>query len=224
MRQKISRLILTGDMDTALRLTQQHYPKVFQSNESVYFRLRCQLFVELMRRAGGAQAVSMLEDQGDLDLDAESGDDATHVSLEQSGSGVVGMELESYPNSLANGAKPPTTLTAADFLRRALRCGRRLQRDYTNNSGESMRKALVEIFALLAYPDPAHSPVAYLLDESRRADLVHMLNEEILVSQNKPRIPPLEMAYAQSKVVLDELVKHGSAAANLIQINKDLSL
>ncbi|RKP39421.1 concanavalin A-like lectin/glucanase domain-containing protein [Dimargaris cristalligena] len=205
VRQRIAQLVLVGNIDGAIYLTQKHYPNVLANNEKVYFQLRCQKFIELIKRAGGPAGVDMLEDEGELDLDSES-------------NGTNGLNGQSHPDGM-DLADPRTP---AQVLKEALRCGRRLQLDYGHDTRRQIHQTLVGVLSLLAYADPAHSPVATYLNESRRGQLAHTLNEEILVSQNKPRVPPLEVAIAQSQTVLDELLAQGSAPANLIQIERDL--
>jgi hypothetical protein len=46
---EIRSAILTGDIDTGLRLTQDNYSSVFRNNDLIYFRLRCRKFIEMLR-------------------------------------------------------------------------------------------------------------------------------------------------------------------------------
>ncbi|KAJ1992949.1 hypothetical protein H4R33_000825 [Dimargaris cristalligena] len=224
VRQRIAQLVLVGNIDGAIYLTQKHYPNVLANNEKVYFQLRCQKFIELIKRAGGPAGVDMLEDEGELDLDSES--NGTNGLNGQSHPDGMDVDQDERPPPPGTEDSLPAELadprTPAQVLKEALRCGRRLQLDYGHDTRRQIHQTLVGVLSLLAYADPAHSPVATYLNESRRGQLAHTLNEEILVSQNKPRVPPLEVAIAQSQTVLDELLAQGSAPANLIQIERDL--
>ncbi|KAJ1912703.1 hypothetical protein IWQ60_009546 [Tieghemiomyces parasiticus] len=215
VRQQISQRLLAGDVDRALRLTQRHYPRVLPQNEAVHFQLRCQQFVELIKQAGGAQAVDMLDEEGETGWDSASDGETDPPRT----NGKAAMDVDGDREDVEGQDSPRT---AAQLLRRALRCGHRLQADYAQDPRPEVRETLVNIFSLLAYADPRTSPMAHLLDEDRRRDLVHVLNEEILVSQHKPRVPPLELTVAQSKAVLNELINQGNPAANLIQLDRDL--
>ncbi len=42
--------ILEGDIDKAFKEMWTQYPRVFQNNEQIYFRLRCRKFIEMIRR------------------------------------------------------------------------------------------------------------------------------------------------------------------------------
>ncbi|KAJ1657901.1 hypothetical protein IWQ61_002762, partial [Dispira simplex] len=162
-----------------------------------------------------------------LDEDFTAGLDAPRddaMETEENDMGVTLAETAPVGEKLAKTPAPleGSPVTAGNALREALRCGRQLRMDY----GEDRRKIVVDtldnIFSLLAYPEPAHSPVAYLLNEQKRKELVHNLNEEILVAQNKPRVPPLERTFTQIKVGIDELINQGSPTANFVQVEHDL--
>ncbi|KAJ1953674.1 hypothetical protein IWQ62_005936 [Dispira parvispora] len=221
IRQRISQCVLRGDIDQAIQLTRTHYPEVLCDNELMCFQLRCQKFVELIRRSGGAQTVDKLDENFVAGFDAPS-DDA--METEESATGLTLADTAPSGEKLAKApaSSEESAVTAGNALREALRCGRQLRMDY----GEDRRKVVVDtldnIFSLLAYPEPVHSPVAYLLDEQKRKELVHSLNEEILVAQNKPRVPPLERAFTQTKVGIDELINQGSPTANFVQVEHDL--
>ncbi|KAJ8610915.1 hypothetical protein MRB53_038303 [Persea americana] len=48
IRAVIRSAILSGDVDSAIALTNEHYPSVLRDNEEVHFRLRCRKFVEIV--------------------------------------------------------------------------------------------------------------------------------------------------------------------------------
>ncbi|KAG4305188.1 hypothetical protein PORY_001358 [Pneumocystis oryctolagi] len=49
-RQHIRSAILNGDIDLALKLVNVFYPCLLEANESVYFKLKCHKFIEMMRQ------------------------------------------------------------------------------------------------------------------------------------------------------------------------------
>ena len=66
------------------------------------------------------------------------------------------------------------------LLKEALRQGRALQNDYREDSRPEIRKLLMETYALLAYSRPDQSPVAHMLDQSRRDQIALALNSAIM--------------------------------------------
>ena len=85
-------------------------------------------------------------------------------------------------------------------------------------SSQTNTKMLRDAFSLLAYHDPWNSPLGYQLDASQREPISAMLNSAILEANNMPRIPPLEVLYAQTNECLRLMAKFGipsCAYANL---------
>lgn len=70
-------------------------------------------------------------------------------------------------------------------------------------------KMLRDAFSLLAYHDPWNSPLGYQLDATQREPISAMLNSAILEANNMPRIPPLEVLYAQTNECLRLMAKFG---------------
>jgi len=62
---------------------------------------------------------------------------------------------------------------------------------------------LQEAFSLLAYADPWSSPVASQLEPTGRESVCHSLNSAILESMQQPGRPPLEIAMAHSKHLIN---------------------
>ncbi|RUS16151.1 hypothetical protein BC937DRAFT_91568 [Endogone sp. FLAS-F59071] len=81
-----------------------------------------------------------------------------------------------------------------------------------------------DIFSLWAYLDPARSPVAHLLDPAGREPVAEALNSAILVSQNRPAIPPLECIFRQSVLTNRELVSQASGRAAFFNVYRDCLL
>ncbi|KAI7891797.1 concanavalin A-like lectin/glucanase domain-containing protein [Mucor mucedo] len=68
----------------------------------------------------------------------------------------------------------------AESLKHVMEYGQKLQEEYRHDTRDKTRSCLVEIFSLLAYRDPDNSPVAYLMDISRRDALATEVNAAIL--------------------------------------------
>jgi hypothetical protein len=82
------------------------------------------------------------------------------------------------------------------------------------------KKDLEEVFSLLAYIEPQKSPMAYLLDESRRDPIISDLNCALLVHTNRPPMPQLEKVVRQTSIVLDEVLNHSAGpAAIFMKVN-----
>jgi Ran-binding protein 9/10 len=77
---------------------------------------------------------------------------------------------------------------------------------------------LEEVFCLLAYKDPANSPVAHLVGQDRRDMVAEKLNEAILESQNLPRRSMLDMIIAQCKTVLSAQAETSNGPSALLRV------
>ncbi|ORY05429.1 SPRY-domain-containing protein [Basidiobolus meristosporus CBS 931.73] len=200
-RQKIRGYILDGDIDSAIKLCDECYPDVLKNNEPILFRLRCRKFIEMMRKtvvnSNGNHGEEEDEDTMDVD-DAKS-------------------EVRGRKRRL----NPETDLNA---LLEAMKYGQQLQADYKDDEREDVKKTLVETFSLLAYPNPEDSVVAHLLDSACREPVANTLNSAILVSQNRPPIPPLEQTFRQTCVVVKDLVKQGVGNSAFVNVHKDCLL
>lgn len=108
---------------------------------------------------------------------------------------------------------------AADALKSVMEYGQRLQEEYRHDTQEKTRSSLVEIFSLLAYRDPYCSPVAYLMNVSRRDALATEVNAAILAYQNRPEMPAMERIYKQIMLCNKELALEGNGKASLINID-----
>eukprot|EP00053_Salpingoeca_punica_P008988 m.80271 g.80271 ORF g.80271 m.80271 type:complete len:425 (+) comp14838_c0_seq1:238-1512(+) len=67
------------------------------------------------------------------------------------------------------------------------------------------RQLLKETFSVLAYPDPLNSPVAPLMDATRREPIAAALNSAILTHMSLPSQAPLERILQQCVVCLQEM-------------------
>ncbi|KAK9377180.1 concanavalin A-like lectin/glucanase domain-containing protein [Lipomyces chichibuensis] len=191
-RQKIRAAVMEGNINRALKLTELFFPKVFEDNPEILFQLKCRKFVELMRLCALAKKAEYAEDDEMQDV---SNDDDTDM----------------------RDAKQPAKPNLADLLNESLRYGQKLHESYRNKkfptSKTDVQKALNDIFALMAYPDPINSPVAYLLAEEGRAPVAEDLNSAILVSQGKSSVAKLERLIQHTTMLMRELAEQGGQSA-----------
>ncbi len=77
--------ILKGDIDKAFEEMWTQYPRVFQNNEQIYFRLRCRKFIEMIRRCS------------ELDLMAQrDGESGTAAANETNGHDRGALDAEAH--------------------------------------------------------------------------------------------------------------------------------
>ncbi|KAK9238325.1 concanavalin A-like lectin/glucanase domain-containing protein [Lipomyces kononenkoae] len=193
-RQKIRAAVMEGNINRALKLTELFFPNVFEDNPEILFQLKCRKFVELMRSCAFAKK-SASEDTNDEEMQDVSKTDETDMHEDES----------------------PAKPTLAELLNESLRYGQKLHEDYRNKSFPSsmvdVQKALNDIFALMAYPDPISSPMAYLLAEEGRGPVAEDLNSAILVSQGKSSVAPLERLIQHTTLLMRELADQGGQSA-----------
>lgn len=201
-RQKIRKSILDGDIDKALKYTSSYYPHVLEEerNKDIYFRLRCRKFIEMMRRytelhsatsspaavtksidslgsnghTGPASKMQEGEEQLDtqMELDDQLHREATR-SLEPSTDDVdMDASQEMPPRS--------TLMRESSLPQQAIAYGQGLRHEFGGDPRPSVRKQLSDIFAIIAYPNPADSPIAALLDPQGRVQIAEEVNGAIL--------------------------------------------
>nr|CDP25059.1 Putative protein similar to ran-binding protein 10 RBP10 of Mus musculus [Podospora anserina S mat+] len=197
-RQRIRRAILEGDIDRAMRYTEQYYPNVLKENEQVYFRLKCRKFIEMIRKE--AEMNLKLEDRNRRLEEQRSrqglGDNDEEMQDEWDD------EREFYIDQLGK------------LSMEALEYGQELRAEFTNNPSREMTKHLDEISSLIAYPHPLQVPeVSHLMDAKGRVAVAEELNSAILTSLGKSSRAALENVYAQTSVLLEDLAKDGGPGA-----------
>ncbi|GAP84651.1 putative ran-binding protein [Rosellinia necatrix] len=193
-RQRIRRAILEGDIDRALTLTNTHYPQVLTNNQHVYFKLRCRKFVEMVRKA---------EEYNNADMENSNGHSCDDMP----------NQMDVDENSLSDTMEDDFMESQADpeaILKDTIAYGQALQAEFRNDSRREVGKALDDIFALLAYPNPFQvKEIAPLLDRKGRVAVAEELNSAILSSLGKSSRSALENLYGQTSVLLDYLREDG---------------
>jgi Ran-binding protein 9/10 len=126
-------------------------------NEPVRFRLRCRKFIELIRREAETNMM---------------GHDAQRANGHQTGMEIDDMDIEDGANGHS---------ASGDFSNDALAFGQQLAAEYATDGSSEVRKALQDIFALMAYANPLREKeVAHLLDKKGRLAVAEELNSAIL--------------------------------------------
>nr|POE59283.1 ran-binding protein 9 [Quercus suber] len=266
-RQKIRKSILDGDIDRALKYTNTYYPHVLgdERNKDVYFRLRCRKFIEMMRQysdlipaspglnrstdprahsPNGHNAANGHDTQMELD------DQMLHETsdaLPPPSSDDVDMDVsQELP------AKPTSSVKQNQLLGTVLTCGQELQQEFGGDTRAQVKKHLHDLFAIIAYTNPAESPMGTLLDPKGRMQIAEDVNGAILgrlpppshsfssscccgatdehhanpltslVSLGKPSSAALEKLCAQTEVLLDATAYKTGGAAAFVDVRKDL--
>jgi len=160
----IRRAVLEGDIDKALKYTNQYYPHVLEENDHVYFKLRCRKFIEMVRRSAEpslnrkSSSRTMTDAPNEMDVDDHGFEDE--------------METE-------DGFEPEND--DSDLLSETIAYGQALQAEFKDDPSRDVRKTLQDIFALLAYPNPLKvKELAPQLDRRGRAAVAEDLNSAIL--------------------------------------------
>ena len=72
-------------------------------------------------------------------------------------------------------------------------------------------KMIRDAFSLLAYNEPATSPIGFQLEAVQREPISALLNSAILEANHMPRIPSLEVIYGQTHECVRLMAKYGVA-------------
>ncbi|KAL9007669.1 MAG: hypothetical protein Q9173_007115 [Seirophora scorigena] len=205
-RQQIRSAIMEGDIDNALKRTRAFYPQVLQDLSHVYFRLRCQKFVEMIR-----QTAEFLDVSPSKPAKASNGHAPGSTDHEE-------MEVDDQKNEPEDWDKMETeeadsSVKYHELLEDTLRYGQELKQEFQDDP--STESTLKEIFSLFMYEDPRASPQAHLLDRASRVPVAEELNSAILVSLGKTSSAAIELLYQQTEVLVDYLSEAGGAGAFL---------
>ncbi|KAL9577721.1 MAG: hypothetical protein Q9212_006182 [Teloschistes hypoglaucus] len=223
---------MDGDIDKALKRTSAFYPKVLRDHSHVYFRLRCQKFVEMFRqtaeiwdssptksaRFSNDQSSAIVEtDQVEMDVDEQKpgAEDWDRMEMEEADTSVKYQEL----------------------LEDTIQYGQVLKEEFRDDPNTA--EAFKEIFSLFLYEDPKKSPQAHLLDRASRLPVAEELNSAILgmvplslllhhkiivnrriVSLGKSSSAAIELLYQQTEVLVDMIGEEGGAGA-FINVRND---
>ncbi|TGJ78781.1 hypothetical protein E0Z10_g9986 [Xylaria hypoxylon] len=164
-RQRIRRAILEGDIDRALTLTNTHYTGVLKNNQDVYFKLKCRKFIEMIRKAAEYGSGNGKKSNGHYD-------DDMHNEMDVDENGLSDTMEEDPMESQTN---------LGPLLRETIAYGQALQAEFKNDTRREVGKALNDIFALLAYPNPLQvKEIAHMLDRKGRVAVAEELNSAIL--------------------------------------------
>ncbi|KAJ1723000.1 hypothetical protein LPJ53_002618 [Coemansia erecta] len=229
-RKRICKYIREGAIDFALGLLQDAYPAVLKS-EPIVFQLRCRQFVELVRLANKDSIASVVPSddrqlaQPQGALSGNKTEDMMDVDDSRSPALLSLSSITNAPRSqrhirfgqLGN----VQSMDHPQLVRALLEYGRQLQADYGTSPSAIVREGLVHTFSLLAYANPAQSPVAGLLDTAAREPLAGLVEMAIVASENAPQMSALECICRQTSAILSELSGLRNGAASLISLKHD---
>lgn len=195
-RQSIRSAILEGDIDRAMKCTNEYYPDVLKDNEQVYFRLRCRQFIEMIRKEA---ELNLAREKANAKKASQAEDDEEMLEADSASDWEDGMDAEDNDDT--------TPLATISY-------GQELKREFSSDPRRETTMHLNEIFSLIAYPNPLKVPeVVHLMDGSGRVAVAEELNSAILTSLGKSSRSALENVYAQTSVLLEDLRKDGGPGA-----------
>jgi hypothetical protein len=224
--------ILDGDVERALKHTNAYYPHVLKDNEHVYFRLRCLKFIEMTRR--GAEMLKQTNASSSNGIKKANGHNYYDEYVDH------GMELDDQAGGAQNNnwdrmdtEEPANDQVEYDkLMQETLLYGRDLAAEFKDDPRREVKKALEDIFALMAYKDPFSSKdVCHLLDPNGRVAVAEELNSAILrksrshklsgrfltcdsaVSLGKSSSAALEQLIQQTTVLLQDISEGGGPGA-----------
>ncbi|KAL8637516.1 MAG: hypothetical protein Q9228_005224 [Teloschistes exilis] len=206
-RQQIRAAIMDGDIDKALKRTSAYYPKVLRDHSHVYFRLRCQKFVEMFRQTAEIWDSSSPTKSAKFFNDASSANietDHLEMDVDEPKAGAEDwdrMEME----------EADTSVKYQELLEDTIQYGQVLKEEFRHDPNTA--EAFKEIFSLFIYEDPRKSPHAHLLDRASRLPVAEELNSAILVSLGKRSSAAIELLYQQTELLVDMIGEEGGAGA-----------
>ncbi|EEQ86752.1 ran-binding protein [Blastomyces dermatitidis ER-3] len=146
------------------------------------------------------------DDNDDQALDDDDDDDENGMDVEES------AEYNGTPRTTTQ----PQAANVANYhglLHKAILYGQELQADYPGDERREYKRALDDIFSLVAYSNPKSSVHGHLLEPSGRVPVAEELNSAILVFLGKSSSAALEKLYQQTEVLVNEISEDGGAGA-----------
>lgn len=180
---EIRTAILDGDIDTALELTQKHFPKVLPSNTEINFRVRCRKYIEMMRESANMVDEPRMSKVSQFANGhaAHDGDQAMDLDDPPSHDGDASRNAERMDTSEAAAGRPSTY---DEQIGETIAYGRILHQQFANEPDPKLRDyfkdTMRDLFGMIAYKDLSECPVASWLEVGERAKLAESLNSAIL--------------------------------------------
>lgn len=191
---EIRRAILDGDVDKAIKYTEEYYPTVLNDNPQIYFRLRCRKFIEMTKSCsellnlshhrpvkrhpsstlnGHSHHPALYGDVfvNDMELDE-------HSTVPAADADGTDHDWEKMETEDATNNNDDANTRYKDSLAEMISYGQELRREFGDDSGKE--KALEDTFHLIAYDDPMRYKVAHLLEPAGRTPVAEELNGAIL--------------------------------------------
>lgn len=216
---------MDGDIDKALKRTHAYYPQVLQDQSPVYFRLRCQKFIEMIRQT--AELLDAPPSKSGKDSNGRAPSSMDHEDME-----VDEQKYEADDWDKMETEEADTSVKHQELLNETVQYGQVLKREFQDDP--STENTFKEIFSLFQYADPRNSPQAHLLDRASRVPVAEELNSAILgesfpshhkllhhltevhdsiVSLGKSSSAAIEILYQQTEVLVDLIGETGGAGA-----------
>lgn len=202
-RQQIRQAILSGDIDTALEATQEHFPLVMTKFPQVIFQLKCRKFVELVSKAAEMSKSISIDTKGKSQSNG-SARSSNHAADTFDQAMDVDDEQQSTPNGHGRSGLQSSGDSNAEYdslTSEAIKYGRALKAEYGDKDSEQC-KILHDIFSLMPYYNPSASQNGHLLESSGRSRVAEELNAAIL-----SKLPSTHTAIelTEKQLHLDEL-------------------
>ncbi|CEG84156.1 hypothetical protein RMATCC62417_18001 [Rhizopus microsporus] len=236
-RTAIRSAIIRGDIDDAIRLIQQYFPKLLDQGErgkSVQLMLKCGKFVEMMREycehthKKNGKSPFECNELGEMPKPSKQKRRLSYAEIASSINQKKDVNLESSKHTKHEHSENQAHMmdideksekdVSAESLERVMKYGQQLQEEYKLDHSEKTKASLTEIFSLLAYHDPYTSPVSHIMSVSRRDALATEVNAAILAFLQQPEIPALERIYRQLILSNKMLSIEGDGTSALVKV------
>jgi Ran-binding protein 9/10 len=196
--------VLTGDMDRAIKLTRAFYPQVLESNENIYFKLKCRKFVEMIRAmteaaqpshsrsdpaTNGTNNKNSIHNGSGVSTHPQNGHSHAYPPIFSSDSDDEAMEdVDDGEDSIAGSLSPSVggppsegaPKSELELLQEALVFGQELRTEWSKDPRREVQRALEDTLALIAYTNPAESPLKGMLGREGREAIAEELGSCIL--------------------------------------------
>ncbi|KAI7906521.1 concanavalin A-like lectin/glucanase domain-containing protein [Cokeromyces recurvatus] len=217
IRGQIRRLIMSGSIDSAIVQIRLFYPHLLEQHPDILFHLKTRKFLDiLIDDYPSFQHQVVYEEEMTNKMTAHPWpllSPPIHVAA--SGRRLSWAAIAATPSSFPPTPKDMTSKKSFASIRKAIQYGHELQEEYQTKHSKYLDE-LMELFGLLSYSDPKTSPLAHLLDISKRDHVASELNNAIQAYQNQAKISNLESIFKQYNATSKELALTGHGEVSLI--------
>ena len=245
-RQKIKKLVLSGNISDAIAAVEHLFPGLLDADFNLKFMLQVRQFIEMINGVDhlhekDKKVENSLKVVNEMVVDHSEPMSTDEYLSEKPVKNLNKRKFEKSGDSVGssngncNKKRKTTGGREVQNLADMIKFGQELhlslkkhneqqqQDNDDNTSSEEMyprnQSILKEAYSLLAYNDPASSSFGYLLEAVQREPVFEQLNSAMMKVEGLPFMPPLKTLIGQTKLCLKTMLRSNLAEAAFLAVS-----